>query len=141
MYVCLLFFSQCYLQWRRSAQEVSHCLHPPAGSRAGERIPLQPLPDPAQARGDRAHDVPDRTSGEDLVPEQKDEVEERSQAAEHKDPLLKLSLVLGSPAGAAATTENQNSHAPAACSHALHREPIVMEPSRQTNRLRTEHRN
>jgi len=83
--------SQCQLQWR-SAQEVSHCLHPPTGSRAGEGVPFQPLPDPAQAGGDRAHNVPIRAPGQDLVSEPEDEVEKGAQASQHQDPLLQLGL-------------------------------------------------
>ena len=111
--------SQCQLQWR-SAQEVSHCLHPPAGSGAGEGVPLQPVPDPAQAGGDRAHDVPVRAPGQDLVSEPEDEVEEGAQASQHEDPLLQLGLVF-SLWGPAAADQNR----PTACPHAVHCRSIV----------------
>ena len=116
--------SQCQLQWR-SAQEVSHCLHPPTGSRAGEGVPFQPLPDPAQAGGDRAHNVPIRAPGQDLVSEPEDEVEKGAQASQHQDPLLQLGLVfsLRGPTAAAAADQNR----PAACPHAVHRGSIVHE--------------
>lgn len=66
--------SQCQLQWR-STQEVPHCLHPPAGSGAWERISLQPLPDPTEAGGNCAYNVSIRAPGQDLVSEPEDEVE------------------------------------------------------------------
>lgn len=114
--------SQCQLQWR-SAQEVPHRLHPPAGSGARERISLQPLPDPAEAGGDCAHDVSIRAPGQDLVSEPEDEVEKGAQASKHQDPLLQLGLSLRAPAAAAA---DQNR--PAARPHAVHCGSIVDEP-------------
>jgi hypothetical protein len=43
---------------------------------AGERVPLQPLPDPAAAHRDRPRTLSDRAPDQDLVPEQEDEAEE-----------------------------------------------------------------
>lgn len=114
-------FSQSQLHWR-SAQEVPHCLHPPAGSGAGERVPFQPVLDPAQAGGDCPHHVSVRAPGQDLVSEPQNEVEERAQASQHQDPLLQLGFVLrlGVPA---ASDQNR----PTARPHAVHRGSIVAE--------------
>lgn len=133
-FACVWLFSppssQPRLQWR-SAQEVPHCLHPPAGSWAGEGVSLQPVPDPAQAGGDCAHHVSVRAPGQDLVSEPEDEVEEGAQASQHQDPLVQLGLVLslGGPAAAAAADQNR----PAACPHAVHRRSIVLEPHKNPN--------
>ncbi len=66
-------------------------VHPPPDPRAGEGVPLQPLPDPPAAYRDRTHFVSLRTANQNLVPEPTDEVEERTQTAQHENPPAWLS--------------------------------------------------
>jgi len=51
-------------------------LHEQAADRAGEGVPLQPVPDAGPADRDRVRAAAERDPGEDMVPEQADETEE-----------------------------------------------------------------
>ena len=70
---------------RRRQQAHPDGLHAPPDPRAGEGVPLQPLPHAEAAHRDRAHAVPQRETDQDLVPEPADEVEEGAQAPQHQD--------------------------------------------------------
>jgi len=61
---------------RRRRQTDANVLHAPPDARAGEGVPLQPLPDAAPAHRGRAPAVAHRAPNQNLVPEQADEVEE-----------------------------------------------------------------
>ncbi|XP_023573804.1 homeobox protein Hox-B6 isoform X1 [Octodon degus] len=60
-------------------------LHALPDAGAGEGIPLQPIPDPAEAHRDRARPVPDRETDQDLVPEPAHEVEKGKQGLLPRD--------------------------------------------------------
>lgn len=76
-------------QWRIHAghgtEAPTHGLHSPPDPRAGERVPLQPLPDASASHRDRAQPVPLRAANKNLVPEPAHEVEEGQQVAQHEE--------------------------------------------------------
>ena len=68
-------------RWDKAATDVVHAL-PDAGT--GEGIPLQPLPDAAEADRNSSQSVPVGASDQDLVPEPAHEVEEGAQDRHHE---------------------------------------------------------
>ena len=69
-------FRQWDLSAGHGAEAAADGVHTTPNTRAGEGVPLQPLPDPAEKDRDRARAVPDGAADQDLVPEPADEVEE-----------------------------------------------------------------
>lgn len=67
-----------------SFQESTHCLHQRSAGGAREGVSLQPIPVPAEACGDGQFAQPKRAADQDLVPEQADEVQERSKVERHR---------------------------------------------------------
>lgn len=57
-------------------------VHPLPDARAGERVPLQPLPDPPTKDRNCARPVSDRAADQNLVPESADEAEEGAAGGE-----------------------------------------------------------
>lgn len=57
-------------------------VHPLPDARAGERVPLQPLPDPPTKDRNCARPVSDRAADQNLVPESPDEAEEGTAGGE-----------------------------------------------------------
>ena len=63
----------------RSAEQRPHQLHQQAADRAGEGVPLQPLPDARPPHRDRRRPSAQRDAGQDLVPEPSHEAEEATE--------------------------------------------------------------
>lgn len=61
-------------RYRQKAREAD--VHAPPDTRAGEGIPLQPVPHAPAAGGGGARGLSDGAADQDLVPEPADEVEE-----------------------------------------------------------------
>ena len=72
-------FRQWDLSAGHGAEAAADGVHTTPNTGAGEGVPLQPLPDPAEKDRDRARAVPDGAADQDLVPEPEDEVEEGAQ--------------------------------------------------------------
>jgi len=99
-------------QWRLRRQQRGHDadeqhwpdkLHQQAAHRAGEGVPLQPVPHAGPADRDRVRAAAQRDSGEDMVPEPTDETEETAAGG----------LAAGGPATAPSTaTAAAGDHAP-----------------------------
>ena len=69
-------FRQWDLSAGHGAEAAADGVHTTPNTRAGEGVPLQPLPDPAEKDRDRARAVPVRETNQNLVPEPPNENEE-----------------------------------------------------------------
>ncbi len=67
------------------AEAAADGVHQAPDPRAGEGVPLQPVPDAEEADRDSARALPVGTANQNLVPEPADEVEEGQQAAQHQE--------------------------------------------------------
>ena len=62
--------------WNKTAEDL---IHPVPDPGAGERVPLQPIPDQTEENRNCSRALPHRAANQDLVPEPPDEVEEGAQ--------------------------------------------------------------
>ena len=83
---CFLSHSESKLL-RGWTQTLADSLHATAGLGARKGVPLQPLPDPETEGRDRSHSLSVWAPNQNLVSEPTDEMEERPQATQHKDPV------------------------------------------------------
>lgn len=72
-------------QYGIRVQKESNRLHKTSDIRIRERISLQPLPNAEKTNRNRSHTVSLGTTNQNLVPEQKNEMEKGTQTSQHKN--------------------------------------------------------
>lgn len=105
MRLCLYVTRACRSQLIAAKTRSSDVLALP-NARAGERVPIQPLPHAQTPHRDRACALPHRAADQDLVPEPPHEGQEGEDADHGAERAGKVGVVMATAAAAAASCSN-----------------------------------